>query len=321
MVKICVVIPCYNEEKVLRETSKRLKTKMASLMDSGVISGDSKVLYVDDRSGDSTWDIIEELALADDLFSGIRLSRNRGQQIALLAGLMEAREGFDAVITMDADLQDDIDKMDDFIENFVGGYDVVYGVRSSRAKDSFVKRFTAESFYKMLKAMDVDIVFNHADYRLMSRRVLDGLAEHGEQTIFLRGLLPTIGYKTSIVEYERHERFAGETKYPFGKMMRLAIDGITSSGTKPLKLIFRTGVCITIFSFAALICLLVLSLLAVAVPGWVDAVAAVWLLGGILLSAMGIMGEYLGKVYAEAKGRPRYFVSDVARGDSKRDKK
>ena len=306
-----VVVPCYKEEEVLPETSKRLKAKLTALIAQGKISPRSRILFVNDGSKDRTWPIIEELHASDRIFSGVNLSRNRGHQNALLAGLMTAVQYADMMVSMDADLQDDIDAMDRMIDAYHEGYDVVYGVRSSRKTDSFFKRFTAESFYKLMKAMGVDIVFNHADYRLMSRRAVEGLAQFREANIFLRGIVPQIGYPWTTVEYVRAKRFAGESKYPLKKMLAFAFDGITSFSVKPMRLILFLGAVIFALSLVVLVWALIARLNGRAVSGWTSLMCSIWMIGGIQLLSLGVIGEYIGKIYAESKARPRYIIERV----------
>ena len=306
-----VVVPCYKEEEVLPETSKRLKAKLTALIAQGKISPRSRILFVNDGSKDRTWPIIEELHAKDRIFSGVNLSRNRGHQNALLAGLMTAVQYADMMVSMDADLQDDIDAMDRMIDAYHEGYDVVYGVRSSRKTDSFFKRFTAESFYKLMKAMGVDIVFNHADYRLMSRRAVEGLADFKEVNLFLRGIVPQIGYSWTTVEYERAKRFAGESKYPLKKMLSFAFDGITSFSVKPLRLILTLGAVIFALSLVMLLWTLVRWIAGATVSGWASLMCSIWMIGGIQLLALGVIGEYMGKVYSETKARPRFIIERV----------
>ncbi|MDO5324069.1 MAG: glycosyltransferase family 2 protein [Clostridia bacterium] len=306
-----VVVPCYKEEEVLPETSKRLKAKLTALIAQGKISPRSRILFVNDGSKDRTWPIIEELHAKDRIFSGVNLSRNRGHQNALLAGLMTAVQYADMMVSMDADLQDDIDAMDRMIDAYHEGYDVVYGVRSSRKTDSFFKRFTAESFYKLMKAMGVDIVFNHADYRLMSRRAVEGLSQFKEVNLFLRGIVPQIGYPWTTVEYERAKRFAGESKYPLKKMLSFAFDGITSFSVKPLRLILFLGAVIFALSLVMLLWTLIRWIAGATVSGWASLMCSIWMIGGIQLLALGVIGEYIGKVYSEAKARPRFIIERV----------
>lgn len=306
-----VVVPCYKEEAVLPETAKRLKAKMLDLMDRGLIAEGSRVMFVNDGSKDRTWPIIEELHREDALFSGVNLSRNRGHQNALLAGLMTAVNFADVLISMDADLQDDINAMDAMLEQYHNGYDVVYGVRSSRKSDTFFKRFTAEGFYKLMKGLGVDIVFNHADYRLMSKRAVEGLAQFKEVNLFLRGIVPQIGYPWTTVEYVRAERFAGESKYPLKKMLAFAFDGITSFSVKPMRLILILGAVVFIVSLVMLLWALIAHLAGHSVSGWTSLMGSIWLIGGIQLLSLGVIGEYIGKIYSESKARPRFIIDTV----------
>lgn len=305
-----LVIPCYNEEDVLGETSKRLLEKINKMINNEQISEQSKIVFVNDGSKDSTWDIIEGLHNSNPIFSGVNLSKNRGHQNALLAGLMVAKEYADMVISLDADLQDDIDVIEKFVEEYYSGSDIVYGVRSSRKTDTFFKRTTALGFYKVMNKLGVNVVYNHADYRLMSKRALEGLAEFKEVNLFLRGIVPLIGYKHSIVEYERHERFAGESKYPLKKMIAFAVDGITSFSIKPIRLISFLGFGIFFMSVIALIYSLVVKFLGKAQIGWTSLVISIWMIGGIQLLSLGVIGEYIGKIYNETKARPRYIIKD-----------
>lgn len=306
-----IVVPCYNEEEVLPETSKRLKEKMENLMAAGKISRRSRVMFVNDGSKDRTWAMIEALHQSDSLFSGVDLSRNRGHQNALLAGLMTAKEHCDMAISMDADLQDDIDAVDAMLEKFREGCDIVYGVRSSRKKDTFFKRFTAEAFYRLMNFMGAETVFNHADYRLLSRRALEGLAEFKEVNLFLRGIVPMIGYTTATVEYERGERFAGESKYPLKKMVAFAMEGITSLSTKPIRYITALGVLIFLVSLIMLLVFIAQWALGMTVAGWASVICSVWAIGGLILLALGVIGEYIGKIYLETKERPRFLIREV----------
>ena len=306
-----IVVPCYKEEAVLPETARRLREKMHALMVAGQISSRSRVMFVNDGSKDRTWPIIEELHAGDPLFSGVDLSRNRGHQNALLAGLLTAVNQADVIVSMDADLQDDINAVDGMLKAYHEGYDIVYGVRSSRQTDTFFKRFTAESFYKLMQALGVDIVFNHADYRLMSRRAVEGLAQFGEVNLFLRGIVPQIGYKWTTVEYARGERFAGESKYPLKKMLAFAFDGITSFSVKPMRLILHVGAVVFLVSLVMLLYALISKLTGHADSGWTSLMGSIWLIGGIQLLALGVVGEYIGKVYAETKRRPRFIIRQV----------
>lgn len=303
-----IVIPCYNEQEVLLETAKRLKTKMSELMERGTIGTKSHVVFVNDGSKDRTWELITQLHKENSLFSGINLSRNRGHQNALLAGLMTAKDYADMTISMDADLQDDIDAIDEMIDKYQKGADIVYGVRSSRKKDTFFKKATAEFFYKLMNGMGANTVFNHADYRLMSRRALEGLAQFGEVNLFLRGIVPMIGYPCDVVYYERGERFAGESKYPLGKMLSFAIEGITSLSIKPIRLITGLGFFIFLVSIGILIYSLVRHFMGATIVGWTTLMVSVWAIGGLILLSLGIVGEYVGKIYLETKSRPRFLI-------------
>jgi glycosyltransferase involved in cell wall biosynthesis len=305
-----IVIPCYNEEEVLHETTKRLKVKLNNLIDNNVISNKSKVLYVNDGSKDNTWPLIKEISSNEKLFTGLTLSRNRGHQNALVAGLLTAREYADVVISMDADLQDDINAIDEMLDKYYNGCDIVYGVRSSRKKDTFFKKVTAEGFYKFMSLMGVDIVFNHADYRLTSKRVLDNFADFKEVNLFLRGMFPLIGYKTDKVYYERAERFAGESKYPLKKMLNFAWDGITSFSVKPLRFICILGFLILFVSIIIMIYSLVQKIIGNTVDGWTFLNISIWFIGGIQMLSLGVVGEYVGKMYNETKARPRYIISE-----------
>ena len=306
-----LVVPCYNEQEVLPETSKRLKEKMESLMERNLISRDSRIMFVNDGSKDRTWSMIEELHEQDPIFAGVKLSRNRGHQNALLGGLMTAKEYADMTISLDADLQDDIDVIDQMVETYYDGCEIVYGVRSARTTDTFFKRFTAESFYHMISMMGGEIVFNHADYRLMSKRALEEMAKYKEVNLFLRGIVPMIGFKTDVVTYERHERMAGESKYPLKKMLALAIDGITSLSTKPIRFIVFLGLFIFLCSIGMLIYSLVQHFLGHTSIGWTSLIVSIWAIGGLQLLAIGVIGEYIGKIYLENKARPRYIIEKV----------
>ena len=305
-----VVIPCYNEEEVLEETTKQLKIKMESLIKSKKISDKSKVMYVNDGSKDSTWSLIKKINKKEALFTGITLSRNRGHQNALLAGLMTAKKYADVVISMDADLQDDINAMDEMIEKYNGGKDIVYGVRSSRKKDTWFKKTTAQGFYKFMQMMGVDVVYNHADYRLTSKRVLDEFDYFKEVNLFLRGMFPLVGYSSDVVYYERNERFAGESKYPLKKMLNFAWDGITSFSVKPIRLVLNLGILIFAISLLVLLYCLIVKVCGKAVAGWTFVVGSIWLVAGIQMLSIGIIGEYIGKIYSETKARPRFIVSE-----------
>lgn len=304
-----LVVPCYNEEEVLPETSRRLLEKIQTMTADGRISLKSRIMFVNDGSKDKTWEIISRLHEENPLFCGVCLSRNKGHQNALLAGLMTAKAYADIVISLDADLQDDVNAIDGMVSAYAQGNDVVYGVRSSRKKDSFFKKFTAESFYKLMKLLGVDIVFNHADYRLMSRRALEALAEFDEVNLFLRGIVPLIGFSSATVEYERSERFAGESKYPFKKMLAFAFDGITSFSIKPIRIIASLGLLIFLISLIMLLWSLISKLVGATVDGWTSTVASIWMIGGIQLLCLGVIGEYIGKIYAETKHRPKYIIA------------
>ena len=306
-----IVVPCYNEEEVLSETASRLKKKMCSLNENGIIDDESRVMFVDDGSRDKTWEMISSLVEEDKLFSGVKLSKNRGHQNALLAGLMTAKQHADCVISMDADLQDDIDAVDRFVEKYNAGNDIVYGVRSSRKKDTAFKRVTAQGFYKFMKLLGVDIVYNHADYRLMSKRALDALEQYSEVNLFLRGIVPLIGFKWDTVEYERNERFAGKSKYPLKKMLSFAFDGITSFSIRPIRIITSLGFLIFLASLISVIVLLILKLFGSTVQGWTTLMASIWMIGGIQLLSLGVIGEYIGKIYKEVKARPRYIIETI----------
>ncbi len=303
-----LVIPCYNEEEVLPETSARLKIKMNELAGKGKIAPESRVIFVNDGSGDHTWEIITRLHEKDSLFGGINLSRNRGHQNALLAGLLTVKDYADMVISLDADLQDDINAIDEMIDKYLSGADIVYGVRSSRKKDTFFKKATAEGFYKLMNVMGAGTVSNHADYRLMSRRALEGLSQYGEVNIFLRGIVPLIGYSTDVVYYERGERFAGESKYPFGKMLSFAVEGITSLSTRPLKIITGLGFFIFVVSIVMLIYSLIRHFMGATIVGWTTLMVSLWAIGGLILLSIGVVGEYIGKIYLETKARPRFLI-------------
>lgn len=306
-----LVIPCYNEEEALPYTKKELDKKMKALIDDGLISKESKVVLVNDGSKDKTWDIITEFHNKDNMYVGINLSRNRGHQNALLAGLMYARDNADVSISMDADLQDDINVIDDMIKKYNNGADIVYGVRNSRKKDTFFKKFTAEGFYRFMSIMGVEIVFNHADFRLMSKRALEALSNYKEVNLFLRGMVPQLGFKTDIAYYGRNERVAGSSKYPFKKMLSFAIDGITSFSIKPLRMIAFLGIIMCIISFAALIYTTILKISGKVISLESFIMCSIWLVGGIQILCLGIIGEYIGKIYNETKARPRYIIESI----------
>ena len=303
-----LVIPCYNEEEVLYETASQLLALTDSMIRENLISPDSRIAFVDDGSKDKTWQIIEELSERHVWVTGIKLAKNAGHQNALLAGMMTVRERADMIVSADADLQDDISIIRDFVIQYNNGNDVVYGVRSSRDTDSFFKRNTALLFYKMMRALGVDIVYNHADYRLMSRRAVDALSEFNEVNLFLRGLVPLVGFPSATVSYERKERFAGTSKYPLKKMLKFAFEGITSFSIKPIRLITGTGAMISFFSILAAVYALISKIAGVTVPGWTSLMLSIWFIGGVQLLSLGLIGEYVGKVYQEAKHRPRYII-------------
>lgn len=302
------VVPCYNEEPVLKETARRLKEKIEALIAAEKISKDSKVCFVDDGSKDRTWEIIEELKGESGFFTGIKLSRNRGHQNALLCGLMTAKTACDAIISMDADLQDDINAADGMIEAYSQGAQIVYGVRSSRESDTAFKRQTAQWYYKLLSFMGVDVTFNHADYRLMSRKALEALEGFKEVNLFLRGMVPMVGFKTAVVPYVRSKRFAGESKYPLKKMLAFAFEGITSLSIKPIRMITALGGVVFGVSLCILLYCLIRHFTGHTIQGWTSLAVSLWALGGMQLLAIGVVGEYVGKLYLEAKGRPRFII-------------
>ena len=308
--KLYIVIPCYNEEEAITITTKALTSKLDKLINDRLIDNDSKILYIDDGSKDKTWEIIEDLHKTNKYVIGLKLSKNRGHQNALLAGLMFSKDYSDITISMDADLQDDINVIDKMIEDYTNGSEIVYGVRSARKKDSFFKKWTAESFYKFMKLMGADIIYNHADYRLMSKKALNTLSEFRETNLFLRGIVKEIGYKTSIVYYERDKRVAGVSKYPLKKMIKFAIEGITSFSIRPLKLITSLGFIMLLISIGVLIYSLIRKFTGNTVEGWTFIVASIWLVSSIQLFSLGIIGEYIGKIYSEVKNRPRYIIEE-----------
>ena len=310
MTKLYLAIPCYNEEEVLRDSAGKLLNKYNSLMEQNKITPDSKIVFIDDGSKDRTWEIIKELHEKNPVYQGIKLSRNRGHQNALLCGLMTLKHKADAVISIDADLQDDINAFDAMLEKFEAGCDVVYGVRSKRETDTFFKRFTAEAFYKILNKMGAKVIFNHADFRLMSRRALNAFSQYKETNIFLRGMVPLVGYKSDVVTYERFERLAGESKYPLKKMLALAWEGVTSLSIQPIRMITWLGAIIFIISFIMIIYSLISLIAGTAVSGWASTLCSIWALGGLQLLAIGIIGEYIGKIYLETKRRPRFIVEE-----------
>ena len=308
--RLYIIIPCYNEEKVLPITAAEFKEKVEYLSSKEKISSDSKVLFVNDGSKDATWSIIEKLSLEDPVYEGLSLSRNRGHQNALLAGLMEAKERADITISIDCDGQDDINAMDQMVDEYLGGAEIVYGVRSKRDTDTFFKRFTAESFYKVMKWMGAESVYNHADYRLVSSRVLKEFANFKEVNIFLRGMFPLVGFKSTCVYYERNERIAGESHYPLRNMVALALDGITSLSIKPIRIITGSGAVISLIAFALIIYALISYFTGNAVSGWSSTLIATSFIGGIQLISLGIIGEYIGKIYMETKQRPRFIIEE-----------
>ena len=305
-----IVVPCFNEEEVLPETARRLGDKLRALMNAGKISPQSRVLFVNDGSGDQTWAVITRLPRDNPLLCGLDLSRNRGHQNALLAGLMAARGRADMAISMDADLQDDVDAAGAMVDKYLAGADIVYGVRSSRKTDTFFKRTTAEAFYRLMDRLGAETVFNHADYRLMSRRALDGLAQFQEVNLFLRGIVPMIGYPTDTVEYERGERFAGQSKYPLKKMLSFALEGVTSLSVRPLRMITGLGFLVFLISLIMIVYNVVRWATGNTVAGWASLACSVWFIGGLILLSLGVIGEYLGKLYLESKDRPRFLIQE-----------
>ena len=318
--KLFLVVPCYNEEEVLPETSKRLREKFAVLMEDGRISRDSRIVFVNDGSKDKTWDMISDLHAKDPVFRGICLSRNKGHQNALMAGLMTVKDECDAAISLDADLQDDINAIDEMIDAYHEGNEVVYGVRSSRKKDTFFKRTTARGFYRLMRWMGVDVVYDHADYRLLSANALQALSEFKEVNLFLRGLVPLVGFKSTTVTYERGERFAGESKYPLKKMIAFAFEGITSMSVKPIRMIATVGMLVFLVSIGMLIYSFIRYLMGATIWGWTSLIVSIWALGGIQLLAIGIIGEYIGKVYLETKHRPRYIIARYLTDGAEKDR-
>ena len=310
MTKLYLAIPCYNEEAVLRDSAGKLLNKYDNMMKEGKITSDSKIVFIDDGSKDKTWSIIKELHNENHVFQGIKLSRNRGHQNALLCGLMTLKDKADAVISIDADLQDDINTFDEMVEKYEQGCDVVYGVRSKRETDTFFKRFTAEAFYKILNKMGAKVIFNHADFRLMSKRALEAFSLYKETNIFLRGMVPLIGYKSDVVKYERSERLAGESKYPLKKMLALAWEGITSLSIQPIRMITWLGGIVFAISIIMIIYSLVSFFVGAATTGWASTLCSIWAIGGLQLLAIGIIGEYIGKIYLETKQRPRFIVEE-----------
>jgi glycosyltransferase involved in cell wall biosynthesis len=312
MKTLYIIAPCYNEEEVLPTTAERLRDKLVSLIKKGCIALNSRIVFVNDGSTDNTWEIITDFHARDDLFSGINLSRNYGHQNAVLAGLITVKDYADWMVSMDADLQDDINVIDEMIEKAIKGMDIVYGVRSSRESDAFFKKVSAEGFYKFMKIMGVDIIYNHADYRLMSKRAVDALDSFKEVNLFLRGIIPLIGYKSDVVYYERKERYAGASKYPLKKMISLAIEGIASFSIKPLKIITIFGLSAFLLSFAAFIYTLIGKFTGGGgYASWASLMCSIWMIGGLQVLCIGVIGGYIGKIYNEVKGRPRYIVDSV----------
>lgn len=309
-VTLYIVIPCYNEEKVLPLTAPMFLEKLTGMIESGKISDDSRIMFVNDGSKDKTWEIIQELSEQNSHYIGISQSRNRGHQNAVLAGLMEARDMCDITISIDCDGQDDINAMDQMVDEYMNGCEVVYGVRDNRDSDTFFKRFTAQSFYKLINAMGGEVVYNHADYRLLSSTVLDALSEYKEVNIFLRGMIPLVGFKSTSVYYKRNERLAGESHYPLSKMLKLAFDGITSLSVKPIHMITGMGVAISLISFILILWTLIVHFSGKTVAGWSSMTVIICFLGGIQMIALGVLGEYIGKIYLEVKNRPRYIISE-----------
>lgn len=306
--KLYLVLPCYNEEEVLPETSKRLLSLYSAMISEGRISDESRIVFVDDGSRDKTWELIDGLTKEDVHFQGIKLAHNVGHQNALMAGLMTVKEFCDCSISIDADLQDDINCIPKFVEKFDEGCEVVYGVRNDRSTDTFFKRTTAQGFYKFMHLMGVDVVYNHADYRLMGKRALEGLEKFDERNLFLRGVVPLIGYKSDCVYYERAERFAGESKYPLKKMLSFAFDGITSFSIKPIKLVWAMGFLAAFIAILAAIYILIAKFFGVTTEGWASIMVSIWFLGGVQLISVGLIGEYIGKIYKEVKARPKFII-------------
>lgn len=306
-----IVIPCYNEQEVLQETARRLADKLQALKERDRIGGKSRILFVNDGSKDATWMLITDLCAQNTIYAGVNLSRNRGHQNALLAGIATAAEHADMIVSMDADLQDDIDAIDRMIDAYQEGNDVVYGVRSSREKDTFFKRHSAQFFYRFMKFLGAEIVYNHADYRLLSNRAAKALLSFDEVNLFLRGLVPMIGFQSTTVTYERGERFAGESKYPLGKMLTFAMEGVTSLSVKPIRMITIGGMLVSVVSLIMLIKSFADYFHGNVVPGWTSMMVSIWVLGGLQLMAIGVIGEYIGKTYMETKRRPKYMIETV----------
>lgn len=305
-----MVIPCYNEKEVLNETAVRLKEIYLKLINSNKINEKSKIVFVNDGSKDTTWEIIKNLHEKDNTFSGINLSRNKGHQNALLAGLLTVKNYSDMVISMDADLQDDINAIEEMVDKYLEGYEIVYGVRSKREKDTFFKRFTAQSYYKLLNSIGGEVIYNHADYRLMSKRTIEELANFKEVNLFLRGVIPMLGFPSTTVPYERNERLAGKSKYPLKKMLSFAIEGITSLSVKPIRIISGLGISIFVVSILMLVYIIVRHQMGDTVTGWASVAVSVWAIGGLMLLSMGIIGEYIGKIYLETKERPKFIIKE-----------
>ena len=312
-----IVIPCYNEEEVLPVTFGMFRDEIRDLIAKGKISSESRILFVDDGSKDSTWQIISSLAIEDPVFTGIRQSRNRGHQSSVLAGLMEVKDRADIVISIDCDGQDDVTAMEDMVDAYADGCDIVYGVRSGRDSDTFFKRSSAQLYYKLLNAMGAEVVYNHADYRLTSSRVLNEFANFKEVNLYLRGMFPLVGFKSTSVYYERRERIAGSSHYPFSKMLGLAFDGITSLSIKPIRMIASIGAIMSFFSFLGIIWAVVDRFMGNTVPGWASTVVIIFLTCGLQMLSLGVIGEYIGKIYMESKHRPRYIISEKTYDDAK----
>jgi len=311
-----IVIPCYNEEEVLPVTSGMFRDEIRDLIEKDKISSESRILFVDDGSKDSTWQIISSLALEDPVFTGIRQSRNRGHQSSVLAGLMEAKDRADIVISIDCDGQDDVTAMEDMVDAYADGCDIVYGIRSNRASDTFFKRSSAQLYYKLLNAMGAEVVYNHADYRLTSSKVLQEFANFKEVNLYLRGMFPLVGFKSTSVYYERHERLAGSSHYSLAKMLGLAFDGITSLSIKPIRIIAAIGALMSFLSFIGIIWAVVDRFMGNTVPGWASTVVIIFLTCGLQMLSLGVIGEYIGKIYMESKHRPRYIISEKTYDDA-----
>ena len=305
---LAIVVPCYNEKEVLSATAELLLGVVQRLAEGNLISQESEIVFIDDGSKDCTWELIENICRETKNFSGIKLSGNRGHQNALLCGLLSVREFADVSISIDADLQDDISVIDEMVKLYASGCEIVYGVRSKRNKDSFFKRITALVFYRFMNFLGADIIYNHADFRLMSKNALNALAEYKEVNLFLRGIIPMLGYKTGIAYYERKERLAGESKYPLGKMLKFAFEGITSLSTKPIRMVSILGALIFLMSLAMIVYFIILYFMDDTVPGWASMICSLWSIGGLILLSIGIVGEYTGKIYLETKQRPRFIV-------------